>query len=183
VYPEVTIRKTRNTYSSTCENRKDIVSKIKNVVIKQEAPATAVSLLLQVPELKAFSDSLALAEDKESFQKHIRKYVDIYLPDCPFEVSRTTRYTSEPEAAIKARKDIEKGEIIYLGGIQASFIGEEAPDLGDFSITESNRRKILSRMLGPARFANHDCEPNARLEPSESSEQVKVIALRKIYIL
>ena len=53
--------------------------------------------------------------------------------------------------------------------------------LGDFSITESNRRKILSRMLGPARFANHDCEPNARLEPSESSEQVKVIALRKIW--
>jgi histone-lysine N-methyltransferase SUV420H len=155
VHSEVTVRKASSTYSPTCENRKDIVSIIKNVVIKQNAPAIAVSLLLQFPGLKAFSDGLVLDEDKESFQEHIRKYVDIYLPDCPFEVSRTTRHTSEPEAAIKARKDIEKGEIIYLGGTQASFIGEEEPDLGEFSITESNRRKILSRMLGPARFANH----------------------------
>jgi hypothetical protein len=69
------------------------------------------------------------AKDKESFQKHIRKYVDIYLPDYLFKVSRTTRYTSKPEATIKARKAIEKGEIIYLGRTQASFIGEEAPDL------------------------------------------------------
>jgi [histone H4]-N-methyl-L-lysine20 N-methyltransferase len=102
------------------------------------------------------------------------------LLDCLFEVLRTTRYTSKPEAVIKARKDIEKGEIIYLSGTQTSFIGGEAPDLSDFSITESNHRKILSRILRPARFANHDCEPNARLEPSESSERVKVIALRKI---
>jgi histone-lysine N-methyltransferase SUV420H len=60
------------------------------VIIKQNAPATAILLLLQVPNLKAFLDSLMLDEDKESFQKHIRKYVDIYLPDCPFKVSRTT---------------------------------------------------------------------------------------------
>jgi histone-lysine N-methyltransferase SUV420H len=122
VHPEITVRKASSAYSPTGENRKDIVSIIKNVVIKQNAPATAVALLLQVPDLKAFSDSLVSDQDKENFQEHIRKYADIYLPDCPFEVSRTTRYTSEPEAAIKARKDIEKGEIIYLGGTQASFI-------------------------------------------------------------
>jgi [histone H4]-N-methyl-L-lysine20 N-methyltransferase len=113
--------------------------------------------------------------------RHIRKYVDLYLPDCPFEVSRTTRYTSEPEAAIKARRDIEKGEITYLCGTQASFRGAEVPDQDDFSITESGRRKVLFRMLGPARFINHDCEPNARLESSELSEEVKVAALRKIW--
>ena len=65
-------------------------------------------------------------------------------------------------------------------GTQASFTGEEAPDQDDFSITESSRRKILFRMCGPARFANHDCGPNARLESSESYEEVKIIALRKI---
>jgi hypothetical protein len=102
------------------------------------------------------------------------------LPDCLFEVSRTTRYTSKPEAVIKARKDIEKGEIIYLGETQTSFIREEAPDLSNFSITELNRRKILFRILRPARFANYSYEPNARLEPSELSKRVKVIALRKI---
>ena len=103
------------------------------------------------------------------------------MPDCPFEVFRTTRYGFEPEAAIRARKDIEKGEITYLGGMQARFKGDETPDQDDFSITESSRLRIRSRMLGPVRFANHDCEPNARLESNESSEEVKVIALRKIW--
>ena len=133
-----------------------------------------------MPNLKTFSDSLISDEDKESFREHIRKYVDIYLPDYLFEVSRTTRYTSQPEAVIKARKDIEKGEIIYLGGTQTSFIGEEAPDLSDFSITESNRHKISYLIRGLVRFANHSYGANAQLEPSESSERVKVIALRKI---
>ena len=65
MHPEVTVRKASRAYSPTCENRKDIVSIIKNVVIKQNAPATAVSLLLQVPDLKAFSDSLVSDEGKE----------------------------------------------------------------------------------------------------------------------
>ncbi|KAH8758864.1 hypothetical protein BGZ57DRAFT_932464 [Hyaloscypha finlandica] len=104
VYPEVIIRKNRYTYSSACENRKDIVWIIKNVIIKQKDPRRAVSQLLQVPDLKSFSDNLASANEKEDFQEHIRKYVDLYLPDCPFEVSRTTRYSPVPEAALKARK-------------------------------------------------------------------------------
>jgi histone-lysine N-methyltransferase SUV420H len=136
--------------------------------------------LLQVPDLKKFSDNLVSAEEKEDFLEHIRKYVDIYLPNCPFEVSRTTRYIPEPEAAVRARKDIEKGEIIYLCGKQAKFIGEE-PDQDDFSITESIRLRVRFIMAGPTRFANHECEPNARLESNESSEEVKVIALRKIW--
>ncbi|KAH6667742.1 hypothetical protein B0J14DRAFT_704219 [Halenospora varia] len=65
VYPEVTVRKANSAYSPTVENRKDIVSIIKNVVIKQNAPATAVSLLLQVSDLKTFLDNLVSAEDKE----------------------------------------------------------------------------------------------------------------------
>ena len=57
-----------------------------------------------------------LAKDKQNFQKYIRKYIDIYLLDSSFKVLRTTRYTSKPKAVIKARKDIKKGEVIYLGG-------------------------------------------------------------------
>jgi histone-lysine N-methyltransferase SUV420H len=136
---------------------------------------------LQVPDLKSFSDNLASANEKEDFQKHIRKYVDLYLPDCPFEVSRTTRYSTVPEAALKARKNIERGEIIYLCGTQARFTGKEAPDQDDFSFTESNRRKIRLRMLGPTRFANHACSPNAQLISSESYKEVKIVALRKIW--
>jgi histone-lysine N-methyltransferase SUV420H len=181
ICPEVAIRKNRSEYSLACENREDIVSIIKDVAIKQKDPARAVSLLLQVPEFKTFSDNLVSAKHKEDFQRYIRKYVDIYLPDCPFEVFRTARYTPELEAAIRARKDIEKGEITYLCGTQAMFKGDETPDQDDFSITESSRLKIRFRMLGPVRFANHDCEPNARLESNKSSDEVKVIALRKIW--
>jgi hypothetical protein len=67
VYPEVRVRKASSVYSPTYENRKDIVSIIKNIVIKQNALIIAVSLLLQVLNLKAFSDSLMSDEDKKSF--------------------------------------------------------------------------------------------------------------------
>lgn len=68
-----------------------------------------------------------------------------------------------------------------MTGTQVSFKGDETPDQGDFSVTESSRLKTKFRMLGPARFANHGCEANARLESNELSEEVKVIALRKIW--
>lgn len=181
VYPEVTIRKNCNTYSSTCENRKDIVSIIKNVAIKQRDPARAVSQLFQVPDLKRFLDNLASADEKEDLQKHMRKYVNLYLPDCPFEVSRTTRYSPLPEAALKARRDIEKGEITYLCGAQACFTGGEIPDQDDLSVTQSSRHKLLFRMAGPTRFANHECDPNACLKSTEPYDEVKIIALRKIW--
>jgi histone-lysine N-methyltransferase SUV420H len=103
------------------------------------------------------------------------------LPDCPFEVWRTTRYTSQPEAAIRARVAIEKGsEITYLSGTQARF-DNEAPDNNDFSITESNRHGSIFRKLGPSRFVNHGCEPNAILGFSNSYNEVKVRALKKIW--
>ena len=135
---------------------------------------------MKVPDLERFSDNLTSADEKECFQKHIRKYVNLYLPDCPFEVSRTTRYSRIPEAALKARRDIEKGEITYLYGTQACFQGEEVPNQDDFSITQSSRHAMVFRMAGPVRFANHECGPNALLEASESYEEIKIIALRKI---
>jgi hypothetical protein len=36
-------------------------------------------------------------------------------------------------------------------------------------------------MLRPARSANHDCKPKAQLKSSGSYEEVKMIALRKIW--
>jgi len=67
---------------------------------------------------------------------------------------------SKPEAIIKVQKDIEKGEIIYLGGTQTSLIKEVASDLSNFSITKLNYRKILFRILRLVCFTNHDYEPN-----------------------
>jgi hypothetical protein len=86
---KITIQKNYSKYLLAYKNQKDIVLIIKDVAIKQKDPAKAVSLLLQVPEFKTFLDNLVSAKHKKDFQRYIRKYVDIYLPDCLFKVFRT----------------------------------------------------------------------------------------------
>jgi histone-lysine N-methyltransferase SUV420H len=110
----------------------------------------------------------------------------MYLPDCPFEVTTTNRYIiTQHEAAICARRSIKKGEEIkYLSGTLVSMTHEEELDLGltrkDFSIVMSSRRKSPSFFLGPARFANHDCDANGSLT-TRGNEGMSVLAMRDIY--
>ncbi|KAJ6018463.1 hypothetical protein N7522_001927 [Penicillium canescens] len=49
----------------------------------------------------------------------------------------------------------------------------------DFSVVESSYKKALSVFLGPARFVNHDCQPNARLV-TRDNRQMSVVAMRHI---
>jgi len=114
----------------------------------------------------------------------LRKYVNIYLPDCPFEVGTTNRYTvMTAEAAIISRRHIRKGEQIkYLSGIQVEMTEKEEKELSsrtDFSIVLSSRRKRPSLFLGPARFANHDCDSNARLNTS-GPHGIHIVACKEI---
>jgi histone-lysine N-methyltransferase SUV420H len=130
-------------------------------------------------------ENLKSEKEKEDFQRHLKKYVSIYLPDCPFEISTTNRYSIVTyEAAVTARKSIRKGETVkYLSGIQVTLTPEEERDLGqrrrDFSIVMSSRKKSTSLFLGPARFANHDCNANARLMTTGLSG-MEIIAARDI---
>lgn len=92
----------------------------------------------------------------------------MYLPECPFEVCTTNRYTIlTHEACVVARRTIKVNESIkFLNGIQVEMTEQEEDELSsrtDFSIVISSRKKRPSLFLGPARFANHDCESNARL--------------------
>ena len=61
---------------------------------------------------------------------------------------------------------------------------EEELDLGltrkDFSIVMSSRRKSPSFFLGPARFANHDCDANGSLT-TRGNEGMSVLAMRDIH--
>ena len=137
-------------------------------VIIEKDPIEAHTELLKLPGIVKYCRSLRTDDEKEHFERHLRKYVNIYLPDCPFEVDTTNRYTvMTAEACIKARKTIKKGEAIkYLSGIQVEMTEREEKELSsrtDFSIVLSSRRKRPSLFLGPARFANHDCDSNARL--------------------
>lgn len=113
--------------------------------------------------------------------------MQIYLPDCPFEVSSTNRYTiTTHEASIVARRFIKRNETIkYLSGIQVLITPEEEAALSvrkkDFSIVVSSRSRMASLFMGPARFANHDCGANAKLVIT-SQATIDIVAVRHIEV-
>ncbi|KAJ5571659.1 hypothetical protein N7535_005319 [Penicillium sp. DV-2018c] len=182
-----TTRKNRTKYSPARGIHDDDVGRIllHDVIVAKDIP-TAERKLLDIPGLKKYMGNLHSPREKEWFRRHLRKYIQIYLPDCPFEVTTTNRYIiTQPEAAICARRFIKKGEEIkYLSGTLVSMTREEELDLGltrkDFSIVMSSRRKSPSFFLGPARFANHDCDANGSLT-TRGNEGMSVVAMRDIY--
>lgn len=170
MYYWTTIRKLRPLYHGSRGIKEEDVTRIlQNQVVLAKDAATATQQLLELPGFNRYCKGLATAPEREHFQKHLRKYVNIYLPDCPWEVGTTNRYTVVThEASAIARKQIKKGEVVkYLTGIQVAMTKKEEEDLDvmkrDFSIVMSSRKKTPSLFLGPARFANHDCDANARL--------------------
>jgi histone-lysine N-methyltransferase SUV420H len=107
------------------------------------------------------------------------------MPDCPFEVTTTNRYTiTEHEASITARRDIQpREEIKYLTGVQVAMTEEQESALElarkDFSLVISSRKKTRSLFLGPARFANHDCGANAKLQ-TKGYDGMQIVATKPI---
>ena len=185
VYFWSTIRKLKSTYHPSRGVQEETVCKLvqQHVVIDKD-PATAHKHLLHLPGLQKFYRALRTDDEKEHFERHLRKYINIYLPDCPFEVGTTNRYTvMTAEAAIFARKPIRRGEMVrYLSGIQVEMTEKEEQELStrtDFSIVLSSRRKRPSLFLGPARFANHDCDSNARLNTS-GPHGIHIVACKDI---
>ncbi|KAF2112681.1 hypothetical protein BDV96DRAFT_580198 [Lophiotrema nucula] len=187
VYYWTTIRKNRGgRFSASRGLHEEEITDIlrQTVVVEKDAP-DAVQKLLQLTGLRKFLDNLKEEKEKENFTRHLRKYVNIYLPDCPFEVTTTNRYTlSDHEASVTARKDIKKGEPIkYLTGMCVTMTKEQEKILElarkDFSLVISSRKKTRSLFLGPARFANHDCAPNARLTTT-GYDGMQVVAVKDI---
>src|SRR6059058_6193299 len=89
----------------------DITSIIQKSVIIDKDPSKAECQLLGLPGLQKFLESLKSDKEKEDFRRHLRRYINIYLPDCPFEITSTNRYTVVAhEAAITARRFIKKSE-------------------------------------------------------------------------
>ncbi|KAI9803326.1 MAG: hypothetical protein M1825_002117 [Sarcosagium campestre] len=188
VYFWTQIRKNRTKYFPSRGIKEEDVAKIiqQTVIVAKDASGAEVALL-QLPGLRKFVDRLKSEKEKTDFRRHLRKYINIYLPDCAFEVATTNRYTIvTQEAAIYARRVIKKGEAIdYLSGIQVTLTKEEEADLGlsrrDFSIVMSSRKKSASLFLGPARFANHDCDANSRLVTT-GTNGMEVSAVREIEV-
>ncbi|KAJ5770614.1 uncharacterized protein N7511_002665 [Penicillium nucicola] len=182
-----TTRKNRTKYSPARGIHDDDIGRIllHDVIVDRDI-TSAERQLLEISGLKKYLTNLRSPREKEWFRRHLRKYIQMYLPDCPFEVTTTNRYIiTQHEAAICARRFIKKGEEIkYLSGTLVSMTHEEETDLGltrkDFSIVMSSRRKTPSFFLGPARFANHDCDANGSLA-TRGNEGMSVLAMRDIY--
>ncbi|KAI0528036.1 hypothetical protein F5B22DRAFT_632545 [Xylaria bambusicola] len=169
-YYWTTIPKNRPSYHPSRGVTEEAITKIiQSHLIVNPNPELAESSLLATDGLRKFFNGLKTPKERDDFRAHLRRYMHIYLPDCPFEVSSTNRYTIySHEAAITARKYIKRGQPIkYLSGIQVMITAKEDKELAkrkkDFSIVVSSRNKCAALFMGPARFANHDCNANARL--------------------
>ena len=156
------------------------------MIVGKDAQRAEASLL-QLAGIKKYFNLLKTEREKEDFRRHMRKYINMWLPDCPFEVSTTNRYTIvTAEASTTARRPIKQGEAIkYLCGNLVAMTPDEEKDLDltrrDFSIVMSSRKKTPSLFLGPARFSNHDCNANARLV-TRGSDGMQVYAVRSIKV-
>ncbi|KAL6867061.1 hypothetical protein J3F83DRAFT_105308 [Trichoderma novae-zelandiae] len=182
-----TVPKNRSSYHPSRGIREGEVAKIiqEEVVLNKDVEAAEKRLLTSVDGLKRFVSGLKLEKEKADFVQHLRRYLRIYMPDCPWEVSTTNRYTIVThEACVIARRYIKRNETIkYLAGIQINITPEEEKEITvrkkDFSIVVSSRKKCTSLFMGPARFANHDCRANARLMTTGQST-IEIVASRPI---
>lgn len=163
----------------------DVADRIRRHAIWDKDPVEAVQELLKLSGLRKFMAGMKDEKDQEQFKRHLRRYVNIYMPDCPFEVTTTNRYMiTEHEASITARRDINpREEIKYLTGVQVAMTEEQEQKLElarkDFSLVISSRKKTRSLFLGPARFANHDCDANARLS-TKGYDGMQIVAAKPI---
>jgi histone-lysine N-methyltransferase SUV420H len=187
VYFWSSIRKLKSNYHA-CRGvlEADVCKALQTHAIVEKDAAAAQEKLLKLSGLSKYHKGLRTEDEKEHFVRHLRKYVNIYLPDCPFEVGTTNRYTIQTaEACIIARKPIKKGEVVkYLSGIQVEMTEKEEEELSsrtDFSIVLSSRRKRPSLFLGPARFANHDCDSNAKLNTT-GPHGIHIVACKDIAV-
>ncbi|KAL2257603.1 hypothetical protein VTK26DRAFT_9416 [Humicola hyalothermophila] len=187
-YYWTTVPKNRTSYHPSRGIREDDITKIiQTHLIVNPDLSVAEQELLKTDGLSKFCASLKTPKEKEDFKAHLRRYMSIYLPDCPFEVNATNRYTIVTyEASVTARRFIRRNETIkYLAGIQVTITPEEEAEMSsrkkDFSLVVSSRSKSTSLFMGPARFANHDCNPNARLV-TRGSAGIEIIACRDIEV-
>ncbi|GJN77167.1 histone-lysine N-methyltransferase set9 [Purpureocillium lilacinum] len=188
VYYWTTVPKNRSTYHPSRGVSEEVIAKIvqDEIVLNKNLDA-AEEKLLATDGLRRFLGSLKTSKEKDDFRRHLRRYLQIYMPDCPFEVSSTNRYTLVThEASITARRYIKRNESIkYLSGIQVTMTPEEEKEIAvrkkDFSVVVSSRNKCTSLFMGPARFANHDCDANAKLMTT-SHAGIEIIATKPIEV-
>ena len=187
-YFKARIRKNRTKYIAARGVKEDDIPQILLHQLFEARDETATEKAIKkLPGILRYWKNLRATIKRDRFDRHLRRYIHMYRIDCSWEVSTTNRYTiTTYEAAVTARQRIKQGEVIkYLSGTLVPLTAEEMANLDltqrNFSIVSSSRKKGDSIFLGPARFANHDCEANARLL-TKGGESMEVVAMRNIDI-
>ncbi|KAF2022512.1 hypothetical protein EK21DRAFT_83191 [Setomelanomma holmii] len=172
-------------FSRTVVQQHDVVGIIRSQVVQNDDAMEGVRQLLLLPDLRAVTTRLD--DGSDLFPRHLAIYVHMYLRDCPFEIMPTQRYNGTGyNVSITARRNIKTGEKIrYLVGIRVPIDEGQEESLAaadsDFSLIISSRQKTCSLLLGPARFANHDCNANAKLMAADC-DGIQVVAVKPICI-
>ncbi|KAJ3223713.1 hypothetical protein HDU81_009028 [Chytriomyces hyalinus] len=132
----------------------------------------AVSPSVLNASFEAFSAFMRSRNEEQllDFKEHIKRYFSMYLPNAGFEIGRTLRYknSGKVEACIVATKKWRPGdEIRHCSGYIAELTEQDENYLAnrDFSVMYSTRKGCMCLFLGPARFVNHDCQPNCKFIP------------------
>ncbi|KAJ2453538.1 histone lysine methyltransferase Set9 [Coemansia sp. RSA 2336] len=123
----------------------------------------------------------------ENFRLHAGRYISMYLPEAGYEIAQTDRYkvvTGKSEARVVATKRYELGMVISLCSGSVAKLSEKetqrmAEEHADFSVIWWQKQKSMCLFLGPARFVNHDCNPNCQFT-SLGSDAICFQALRTI---
>ncbi|RKP20382.1 SET domain-containing protein [Rozella allomycis CSF55] len=105
--------------------------------------------------------------------RHLKRFMGLYDKKTGFEICQTFRfekYTDKVEMSVIATRDYEPGYVIKnLVGVSVEMSREEDENLQnnggrDFSVLWSTKKRAYCLLLGPARFVNHDCEPNVEVK-------------------
>ncbi|GBC00248.1 hypothetical protein RclHR1_00380016 [Rhizophagus clarus] len=151
-------------YVETKISREVLVDHIQRHVIQPNKITNAAKELLKISSV--IEAAGVTSENEREFISHANRYFEMYLPNAGCEISETPRYSGSDkrEACIIATKKWQVGdEIKYCTGVLVPITSEEERALEggrDFSIMWSTRKDCMCLLLGPARFVNHDCNPN-----------------------
>ncbi|CAE6446255.1 unnamed protein product [Rhizoctonia solani] len=145
----------------------------------------AVDALLELPPVREYLRRKTQRQIN-CFATHASRYFELYLPTGQIEIASTSRYTwktGKSELCVLATLPLGaapgtmlssefKGQKIHeLKGSIADLTNKEDDELRrtsgsasrDFSVIFSHQKGCNQLFLGPARFVNHDCNPNAEL--------------------
>lgn len=124
-------------------------------------------------------------EDQVQLRQLLSRHLRIFLPSSPVELILTDQYDhSTPHVTTRARARILNHQTIHalegaLIGTDEAMVQSQSRLGGISSVVESSRFGGPYFLVGLARFVNHDCMANARLQP-RSRRYLDVVATRDI---